>query len=258
MPPLLLLTIALLAESPVWECITAEGTTVCGYDCHEDAGRARCATTPAGVCLAARGNVTCFDPPVWLASVYRPLPRPECKISSGNVACGYNCIVAQGITSCAKTPIGVCISRNGATTCFDPPVAAFAVLRARVPAPDCEDDGSVPGCGYFCAHDSGRVICATTPFGNCIAREGQLLCFDPPAAALCALGETVEHPRCVYDLGQVACGYDCKSASGKLACARTPYGSCNNSGPTGVVCFDPPQPMDDSSCLKLLGAAATQ
>lgn len=257
MNALALLTAVLLTQAPEPKCISSGGGTVCGYNCREDSGEARCASTPWGVCVAARGSVTCFDPAVWLASVYPVVPPPQCKVAS-NAACGYNCIVdVNGSAACARTPVGVCYSRNGRTSCFDPPVEVFAVLGAKVPKPECKDDGGDAECGYGCVATNSHVACAATPFGICMARTGQLKCYDPPPAALCAAGERIARPTCSYDVGQLACGYDCKSASGTFACARTPAGRCNTQGPS-VTCFDPPAPALDGRCLKLLGTAASQ
>lgn len=43
-------------------CITRHGKTVCGYSCVAKYGQVKCASTPRGVCKAAYGRVTCWDP----------------------------------------------------------------------------------------------------------------------------------------------------------------------------------------------------
>jgi hypothetical protein len=55
-----------LAREPVIraaECRAEYGTIACGYGCAADYGSVKCAATPEGVCHAANGEVTCFDPP---------------------------------------------------------------------------------------------------------------------------------------------------------------------------------------------------
>ncbi len=44
------------------ECVSQYGRTACGYSCVADYGEIRCAQTPEGVCMAAGGRLTCWEP----------------------------------------------------------------------------------------------------------------------------------------------------------------------------------------------------
>ncbi|AGC47355.1 hypothetical protein MYSTI_06082 [Myxococcus stipitatus DSM 14675] len=47
-------------------------------------------------------------------------------------------------------------------------------------------------------------------------------------------------PNCLSSQGQTACGFNCQSARGGIACAQTPYGTCAvHAGQ--VHCWDPPR-----------------
>lgn len=231
-------------------CVNANGQTACGYSCKAESGNVKCAQTPQGICASNGGNIVCFDPPVLLARVLKTVPAPTCKIEQGTMACGYNCTSAMSELRCTKTPMGVCEARYGKTVCFDPPDTVIALFVPEVPAAGClAKDGSI-ACGYNCTSGSGgTVACSKTPLGVCLARDSSPVCFDPPLDVLCALGKTIKRPTCKADFGQIVCGYDCKSSSGKVACARTPAGSCSD-GAGGITCFDPPiDPAEASNCF---------
>ena len=233
-------------------CVNTNGQTVCGYSCKAESGTAKCAASPHGVCTSYGGQILCFDPPKILTTVMKDVPTPECKVAQGKTACGYHCTSAMSPLVCAKTPAGVCEARYGKTVCFDPPDEVFAVWGANVPAPKClAQDGNV-ACGYGCVAASGSLACARTPVGVCLGKHSTARCFDPEPAVLCAFGEDIKRPTCLYDLGQIACGYDCKSSTQKVACALTPRGSCTD-GAGGITCFDPPiDPGEATACFRVV------
>jgi hypothetical protein len=101
-------------------CRTAYGTTECGYHCVAAYGDVRCARTPAGVCAAAYGQLTCWDPP--RSSRRARGERAQCVPAYGTVACGYGCVAAYGEVRCAQTPQGTCSAAYGQVTCWDPEV----------------------------------------------------------------------------------------------------------------------------------------
>lgn len=105
-------------------------------------------------------------------------------------------------------------------------------------------------CGFTCVTAGASTVCAKTPVGVCLAKDGKAKCFDPPSAALCADGREIRRPACLADSGELACGYDCKATAGKVACATTPRGSCNAmSG--NVICSDPVvDPGASTACFR--------
>lgn len=47
-------------------------------------------------------------------------------------------------------------------------------------------------------------------------------------------------PQCLTGFDKTACGFQCLAAHGKVLCARTPEGVCDDSSDT-VTCWDPPE-----------------
>ena len=47
---------------PRAQCVSAYGTTRCGYNCTAAFGQVACAASPEGRCFAAYGEVSCMDP----------------------------------------------------------------------------------------------------------------------------------------------------------------------------------------------------
>lgn len=251
---LTLLLSAVLAQEP--QCLTAGGTRVCGYSCVENGVEARCAKTPDGVCGKNASQVTCFDPPMWLKPLAMgTLPKPACLSFGGNLACGYDCKREGSIILCAQTPKGVCATKFGRITCFDPPPEVYAVLQAAVPPPSCMDNLGPLVCGYDCRFSNGVNACARTPFGVCDDDGGVPRCFDPPKEVICAKGKSVPKPKCVRSPNGPECGYECKQAGATVACAKTPDGTCDTSGPSGPVCFDPPVRGGTAACLEAAAAS---
>jgi hypothetical protein len=99
-------------------CLSAYGTTACGFHCVSAYGEVRCARTATGACLAAYGQVTCWDPP---RSARRLRAAGRCLAAYGTIACGYGCAAAYGEVRCAQTPQGTCSASYGQLTCWDPP-----------------------------------------------------------------------------------------------------------------------------------------
>ncbi len=247
--------LAALVFSQAPECVTANGQRVCGYDCKRPGGSAQCAQTPAGICSDSAGRIICFDPPIWLSRVYgKNVPKPACLWRGQNGACGYDCKAQLDQVGCAATPQGVCIAQYNKVLCFDPQPALYGVYGKGIPEPRCLAQDGHLACGYGCKSTGGRLACAATPHGVCEERDGQLVCFDPDKLVLCARGKGTPKPACLMGFGQLVCGYDCKAASGRVACAQTPDGTCDTAGANAPTCFDPPVRGTNDSCLSLLGS----
>ena len=112
-------------------------------------------------------------------------PRPECRSEYGQTVCGYHCVAAYGQVKCAATPAGVCHAAYGQITCFDPPAATHPYYggpwspASTWPPAECKSEYGVTVCGYHCVAAYGQVKCATTPYGQCRAAQGEIVCFDP-------------------------------------------------------------------------------
>lgn len=262
----LVLTLALLSASPHFPgsgpetgptCRSIDGQVACGYACKSDGLRVRCAQTPQGKCQVIDGQAVCFDPPAFVARVYgASLPEPECKTIDGVVGCGYGCVTDFGKVKCARTPAGVCRTRNGDIECFDPPAAVFALFGKETPKAECRAQGVKLACGYKCISGDEGVKCAATPVGVCKSEGGRLTCFDPSPEALCAWGKSIPAPQCKSNDGTPVCGYACTQAFSRSACASTPAGLCKVFD-SEVHCFDPPSaPQAEAACLAVLGLAA--
>lgn len=129
---------------------------------------------------------------------------------------------------------------------FEPPEVVTLIWGDALPKVQCAGDV----CGFTCVTAGKTSVCAKTPVGVCLAKDGKARCFDPPAAALCADGRAIVRPTCLAEAGELACGYDCKATAGKVACATTPRGSCNAmSG--NVICSDPTvDPGASTACFR--------
>lgn len=102
---------------PVAQCLSNYGQTACGYGCVANYGRVKCAQTPAGVCKAEYGQITCWDPQVWVPGA----PAAQCVSNYGKTVCGFGCVADYGQVQCAQTPWGRCEARGGRVTCWEPP-----------------------------------------------------------------------------------------------------------------------------------------
>ena len=114
--------------------------------------------------------------------------------------------------------------------------ALTTALLSGWPQQQCVTASGNAACGYDCRTASGNARCARTPLGACTTASGEIYCNDPPQIVL-RLGAS-DKMTCATASGVGACGYDCKTASGTVACAQTPWGRCvTTSG--RVFCGDP-------------------
>ncbi len=156
-----LLIAAALAQTPQVECLTSNGQTAC-------------ADTPWGRCVATNGRVFCGDPsPATLRAVEDP-PPVECVTTNGTGACGYGCLTSNGRAACAQTPWGRCVATNGKIFCNDP--APQVLRRGPPPQMDCVTTNGIGACGYDCKTTNGKAACSGSPWGRCVAANGQITC----------------------------------------------------------------------------------
>ena len=116
--------------TPLPQCVMRKGNVFCGYGCVVHGDEVACAQTPDGICRAGTSTVVCWDPPY---SAYcadnAPLPRPQCILVDGEVACGYKCEARNGNMACAQTPGGKCNIMPNDIICFDPEAPAMCGYR---------------------------------------------------------------------------------------------------------------------------------
>jgi hypothetical protein len=187
----------------------------------------------------------------------------ECLTSSGVTACGYHCVADYGQVRCAQTPQGACSLASDVVACWDPPPVVRVVFGSRRMGPpriDCVNTYGQTACGYDCIVSDDRVQCAQTPFGACLADQGNLVCWDPPAAVMLSRGILTPHAECIHNSGRVVCGYHCAAHHGDLRCAETPEGACTVRQDK-LVCWDPPldsfaNPFDAATELACLDAVS--
>jgi hypothetical protein len=180
----------------------------------------------------------------------------DCLTSSGKTACGFHCVNGDGQVRCSQTPQGVCSVSSGIVACWDPPSVLRRVFGERVPAATCVTNYGQTACGYSCETNSDRALCAQTPFGECLASDGRVVCWDPPAAVIVARRLKTPSAQCISSSGKIACGYHCLSHEGVLRCSQTPDGTCSVQEGK-VVCWDPPldslgavfDPAEELSCM---------
>lgn len=154
------------------ECKNAFGRTACGYNCTAASGQLKCSQTPAGVCNARMGQVTCWDPPPWASALGA---QAQCVQQGGNNVCGYHCVKQYGRAACAQTPNGICRAERGQLMCWDPPAPAMGALPTAQQA-TCKSAYGKTECGYHCTAAYGVVKCAQTPQGACQAAYGKVTC----------------------------------------------------------------------------------
>jgi hypothetical protein len=113
-------------RAPPPDCVMRRGELTCGYRCQASGDNAECAQTPDGVCRASSRGVVCWDPASNLYCAGNgSLPRPQCIVNDGEIACGYNCEARGGQLACAQTPAGRCTYNYGSFECIDPPGPAM-------------------------------------------------------------------------------------------------------------------------------------
>ncbi len=154
-----------------------------------------------------------------------PAPDAECKSAFGKTVCGFGCVAAYGEVKCAQTPEGRCQAAYGEITCWDPEQRPGPGHRRHDrevgPGATCQNAYGKTACGFDCKTAFGEIKCAQTPLGVCHAAYGKLVCWDPPAWV-----RGGEKARCETAYGDIACGYHCVSAYGKIRCASSPRGAC--------------------------------
>jgi hypothetical protein len=99
------------------ECRSAFGKTACGYHCTAAYGDVQCSDTYSGACLAAFGQVVCWDPPRRYRRLARDTDPAQCLAAYGQIACGYGCESGYGEVSCSPRPGGTCQAAYGHVTC---------------------------------------------------------------------------------------------------------------------------------------------
>ncbi len=113
-------------KTPLADCVMRRGELTCGYQCQALGDMAKCATTPDGVCRASSRGIVCWDPPPTnYCADDRALPRAQCILSDGDIACGYNCEGRGGQLACATTPTGRCTWTGSTFVCSDPSPPPF-------------------------------------------------------------------------------------------------------------------------------------
>jgi len=167
-----------------------------------------------------------------------PEPTPaqaECKSAYGQTVCGFGCIAAYGDVKCARTPEGRCQAAYGEITCWDPDTE-HPHRRHHAPPEEpgatCRTAYGKTACGHDCTIAFGDIKCAQTPLGVCHAAYGKLVCWDPPRWV-----RGTEKAHCETAYGDIACGYRCVAAFGKIRCASSPRGACK-AAYGDVVCSD--------------------
>ncbi|MBT3224212.1 MAG: hypothetical protein HN348_34525 [Proteobacteria bacterium] len=165
--------------NPQPTCLSAYGTTACGYDCKAAYGQVACAPSPNGICTAAYGKVTCSGVTAPQGRrprtpAAKPWPKAECRSAYGMTACGYNCVDAYGQLACASTPNGICKAAYGRVTCFQ--VRERAPTSNLWPPQECMSAYGTTACGYNCKAAYGQVACASVPYGQCQAAYGEVVC----------------------------------------------------------------------------------
>jgi hypothetical protein len=210
------------------ECVArAVGETVCGYNCVTAFGYTRCAKTATGVCASGSGVVACWDPPPIVRAVLGDqVPRAECKIIQGRIACGYKCITAHDQVQCAETPWGACAAGDGVLSCGDPPLQVIAALRARTPQESCITGFKQVACGYHCTAGQSLVRCSLTPEGQCIVQRGTVTCFDEPLEARGVAVDGASGLACLQGADTRACGHHCVGNRYHARCGQSDREVC--------------------------------
>lgn len=176
------------------------------------------------------------------ASAPFSVPSPECRVMSGQQVCGYACVSTASDLRCARTPQGLCRVIDAVIICWDPPEEVRLHLTPDLPAPTCLAQFGLRACGWACVASSAQVACAQSPWGKCTTAYGRVACWDPPDALIHLGGEELATASCVSTQGAAACGWDCKTSFGKVACAQTPAGRCS-AHQGRVECMDSPMPL---------------
>ncbi|MEW5740657.1 MAG: hypothetical protein AB1938_17140 [Myxococcota bacterium] len=168
-------------------------------------------------------------------------PKPECRTSGMNVACGFDCRAELDEVKCAQTPQGFCQRLERQLVCWDPP-EEVRLHAPRLGRPACRAKFRDLACGYACVTSPNHLACAQTPWGVCATRFDRVECWDPsPAVIHHSKPEELTGARCVQTDVKFACGWDCKRSYQDAQCAQTPKGQCRIVEGR-ISCFDPPLP----------------
>jgi hypothetical protein len=221
-------------------CLTSEGKTACGYHCTASSSQVQCSQTPQGICIVGTGTVACWDPPPVLRGVYPvKFPRPQCVVSGGQIACGYQCIANYDRVQCAQTPFGSCKANEGRLVCWDPPVQVIAAEGEHTRPATCISNYGKVACGYSCVANFGVVRCAKTPQGFCRSERDQVICWDPPLTSAVALDQSSER-ACFASTSGLSCGYACLATAQASRCATSREQVCREKD-GDVECLDSSQ-----------------
>ena len=167
---------------------------------------------------------------------------PTCISRDNQIACGYQCTSNLESLACAQTADGLCAATPTKVGCWDPPPDIRQLLAAdpTVPRPSCVVRGASVACGFNCTTTLTKAACANTPMGNCLARFGQIQCWDPAPEVRWAMEESgrLEYAQCDSTLDQIACGYHCLAALSQVRCSGSPAGLCERHFDL-LACFDP-------------------
>lgn len=201
-------------------CLTSEGKTACGYHCTASSGQVQCSQTPQGICVVGTGTVACWDPPPLLHGLFPVrFPRPQCIVSAGQIACGYQCIANYDRVECSQTPFGACKANEGRLVCWDPPIQVIAAEGERTRPATCVANYGKVGCGYSCVANYGVVRCAKTPQGFCRSERDQVICWDPPLITTGVALDPASERACLASTGGSSCGYACLATAQASRCA---------------------------------------
>ena len=102
-------------------CLSSADEIICGYDCKESKGKAKCAKYPAQQCIVGNlGEIACGYNCKKSANKVKCADRPHqhCIVGNfGEIACGYDCKKSlDNEIKCAKHPYQKCIVGNDGKT----------------------------------------------------------------------------------------------------------------------------------------------
>jgi hypothetical protein len=169
-------------------------------------------------------------------------PKPECRTSGMNVACGFQCRAELDQVKCAQTPQGLCQRVEQQLVCWDPPEEARLHGGDALKKATCKAKYRDVSCGYACVTSPNHLACAQTPWGVCATRFDRVECWDPAPVVIHQFKPTeLAGAACVQTDTMFACGWDCRRSFQHVQCAQTPKGQCRVVEGK-IACFDPPLP----------------
>jgi hypothetical protein len=156
------------------------------------------------------------------------LSTPSCTSAYGRIECGWNCLARYGELECAQWPGGSCLAAYGQVECGPPePAGGYGVSDPdiRFPMAQCVAHRGQIECGWDCKTRFDTVKCAAWPGGACVQHRDTVVCgpeAPPRWWALFRRGERISRAQCISKHDQVACGWNCESRYGQVACMDTP------------------------------------